>query len=450
MKHTIKICNPVWATANIELVSIIKPLLSFKAEYWRQGIKRKERKTYDKCLMKKSGGKIYFWTGLIEMVVGFCAEQNVEVDVQYMEPFDLTIYEAELPGITFRDDQVCLINTLLDNLRGILVSFTGSGKTVLGFGCISGFENIKVLWLCHTKDLVIQAYEEGKKFGFNMGRYGAGFKEIDADVVCATRQSFKQIADEYGHLFDMVVVDEVHHAGCAEYVHVLEKVMAPIRLGLTATLPKEGESYLTAVGLLGPVLEELTINQGTELGILAVPRIKLLRTTKDHDIAYMRNYQEVYDAAVVNRKERNDLIAKTAKAHIDKGDTVLILINRIEHGENIVDSLEALGRSAMFVRGATKDTDRMTIKKDLDSGKIQCVVASTVWVEGLNIRNLNVVIIAGAGKSEIRTMQMIGRGLRKTATKDECTVYDIFDNTNKYLIEHFAERLMLYMDNNWL
>lgn len=452
--HTITIKNPVEAACSTALAALIKPCLSFPTAYYIQGPFHKTRKESIKTLMKKGkNGIVYFWAGLIERVQEYCIEKNIEINVVDESKEEITVYEADLPGITFRPDQIWQINSFLDKPRGILVAPTGSGKTVLGFSCLSGFENIKVLWLCHKKSLMMQAYTDGLSFGFkSIGRVGDGFAEYDKDITIATRQSFKKLADEYGHLYDAVVVDEVHHLAKSEgeYPYVLTRVLAPIRLGLTATLPREGEPFLVATGLIGPVLKELTINMANELGILAKPRIKILRIAKDYNIAALKTYAKVYEAAIVQRLDRNVLIAVTTKKHTDKGETVLIMINQIEHGRNILEQLVALGIKAEFVWGATDADTQDKMRHALNDGHISCVICSSVWTEGINIPNLNVVINAAGGKAEIRTLQSIGRGLRKTKDKDEVWIYDILDLSHRFLIEHFGERLCLYLDNDWL
>ena len=451
--HKILIKNPIYAECDPILAARIKPCLSFKCAYWKQGPFRKERKEYEKSYLSKIKGTYYFWAGLVQRVQDYCLENNIEIEVVDNSQEEIMMYEPELPGIEFRKDQLRLINSFLDSQRGILVSFTGSGKTVLGFGILSSFENMKILWLCHKKDLMQQAYDEAKRFGFkSVGRYGDKFKEINNDLVIATRQSFKQIADEHGHEFDVIVVDEVHHVSDikSEYAYVLERVPAPIRLGLTATIPREGEAYLTAVGLIGPILDELSINEGAELGILAKPTIKILRVPKLYELSQIRQYAEVYELGVTKNVARNILIAKTAKTHVDVGETVLIMINILEHGNRILEQLQQIGVKAEFVHGATDGESRNKLKHALNDGHIKCVICSSVWTEGVNIPNLNAVICASGGKSEIKTLQSIGRGLRKTKEKDEVFIYDFLDTSHRFLIEHFGERMICYSENNWI
>lgn len=455
MKHLIKILNPVEAVIDAALEALIRPTLSYKSAIYVPGPHHKRRIETDKSVLKKIKGGFLFYAGLVDHVVAYCREKNIEVIVDDQSIEDTEMFEPLLPGITFREDQTKLLNSWLDKPRGIIVSPTGSGKTVLGFGCLSAFEKgTKILWLCHKKDLMNQACEEAIKFGFtSVGKVGDGFSELNKDLTIATRQSFKKLADEYGHIYDVVVVDEVHHiskSSSAEYQYALSKILAPFRLGLTATPIREGEAFLSVTGLIGPIVGELTINEGNDLGILAKPIIKLLRVPINHDVKNLRKYAEVYSAGIVCNQVRNQIIATTTKKHIDIGESVLIMINHLDHGNNILIELEKLGIWALFVRGETKSDARNDAKNDLDSKDIHCVICSGIWSEGVNIKSLNVVITAGGGKSEINVMQNIGRGLRKTTTKDTVYIYDFVDLSHHYLTSHFAERLLTYMDAGWL
>ena len=81
---------------------------------------------------------------------------------------------------------------------------------------------------------------------------------------------------------------------------------------------------------------------------------------------------------------------------------------------------------------------------------MKCVICTAVWKEGVNIPELNVVINAAGGKSELVTLQTIGRGLRKTENKSELIIYDFFDNSHHYLVDHFGHRFCLYSDMGWI
>jgi superfamily II DNA or RNA helicase len=104
-----------------------------------------------------------------------------------------------------------------------------------------------------------------------------------------------------------------------------------------------------------------------------------------------------------------------------------------------------------FVWSNVSGADRAAIKKDLNSGNIDVVIADAVWKEGVDIPTLGAIINASGGKSEINTIQTLGRGLRTVeGIKEDVILVDIFDPSHKYLIEHFGLRLCLYFDEGWM
>ena len=230
----------------------------------------------------------------------------------------------------------------------------------------------------------------------------------------------------------------------------MRNVLAPVRIGLTATMPSSMESILTIEGLLGPIIDEVTIAEGQERGTMAEISIKFLKVPIDYKLRDLRKYNDVYDAGVVNNRAQHRLIVETAKEHITKGDSVLILVTRIEHGENLLTEFEHSNTKAIFAQGATEGSVRKEIKEALNSKNIHVVIATTIWNEGINIPELNVIINAAGGKSEIRTLQIIGRGLRLTETKKKLIMYDIMNLNHSFLLNHLGERLALYSELKWL
>jgi len=455
--HIIEILSPIEAKVDNYVAAVIKPVLSYNAVYYRQGAWKKERKEWQKPIITKGKNCHYFLLGFIRRVKNRLNELGIPYKIKGAYPI-LPYKEPDIPGINLREDQKEIIAEALKKQRGIIQAPTGSGKTLLGIAICSALEG-NVLWLCHTIDLMNQSYQEFKKAGFkNVYKLGGGEKETSfsktgRSVVVSTRQTFSDpdILEKLSTFFDIVIIDEVHHCGKekSEYTKILTNLVAPVRIGLTATLPDKEESKLISEGLLGPLITKLSIQKGNELGIIAKPIIKLLRVPKNYKIAEIRKYHDVYQKAIVENLQKNQLIVSTAKKHLDKGESVLIIVNLIEHGENILSLMREQNIPSDFVQGKTEGEARLELKAALNE-KRKCIICTSVWKEGLNFPELNVVINAAGGKSEIMTLQAIGRGLRVTEKKKFLIFYDIFDPSSRFTVEHFGERLCLYMDNNWI
>jgi len=443
------------------LADIIRPCLSYTAFFYQQGPYRKIRREYQKSLLEEGASGSYFKTGLLDRVLDYCKKRNVSITVKgKVEKLPVPenkvfMNDLTLNGkINLREEQLRLIIKAIKSQRGVLVAPTGVGKTAMGLAIVAVFPKASVLWLCHTKDLMYQAAGEAEKLldgKRQIGLIGDGKYDPHA-ITMATRQSFIKYADEIGCDYDIVIVDETHHLAkeSGQYAELLKWVFAPVRIGLTATMPDNDEARLTIEGLLGPIIDEVTIREGQSLKIMAEIKIKFLKIPTDHKLRELRKYSDVYAAGVVENRDQHRIIVETAKGHIEKGDSVLILVTQISHGENILYECERQGVEAVYAQGMTEGSIRAKIKDALNEKKIHCVIATTVFREGINLPELNVLINASGGKSEIATLQAVGRGLRLTEMKKTLIFYDTVNLSHNYLISHLGERLTIYTEAGWL
>jgi superfamily II DNA or RNA helicase len=439
----------------VEWHSYIKPCLSFPAVYYREGRFKKHRGDYRKAVFTKGKNFLNFPAGLVPKVSGWLKERNITPEI--VGEFEKIPYNwpPKLKGIEFRKDQKRLIARALRRQRGVLKSPTRSGKTVVAMGIMDCLRGSDILFLCHTKDLLMQTRDELERFGFGpIGTVGMGKKELGYTYTVATMQSFKKVPmNEWASYWDAVFVDECHHVSMfnGTYVKILKELTTPFRIGLTATLPEKEEAKMALEGYIGRLIGEVTIEEAAEIGILAEPKIKLLKSEYKQKVKDLRRYPEVYEDGIVKNGQRNRMILIEANKYIKLGSTVLILVTKVEHGELLKETASrVLGLDVEFVWGGTKSETRNILKKKLESKKISCVIANVVWKEGVNIPSLDVLINAAGGKSELQTLQSVGRVLTKTEDKDKGIIIDVFDPSHHYLVNHFGERITLYMENNWL
>lgn len=448
----IEIVNAIECRVGHALAKIIKPCLSYTAVTFVQGPYRKIRKEYQKSTMYKDDKDYYFYAGCLPRVLKFCKENNVDVTVVGEEE-KLEAGKFALKTLTLRNEQMRLVEATLKTQRGVVKAPTGVGKTAIGLAIISAFKKAKVIWLCHTTDLMYQAGGVAEKeLGEKVGYIGDGHCDLEKRITMATRQSFISYAEEEGCVYDIVIVDETHHLSkfSGQYSTILSNVLAPVRIGLTATLPTDAEALLAIESFLGPVIDEVTVAEGQELGIMADIKIKFLKLPLSHKVKNLRKYQDVYEYGVVKNVNQHKIIAETVLKHAHAGDSVLVIVNRIDHGNYLLEAIRALDIPCLFAQGSTESSVRKEIRDALNDGDLCCVIATTIWKEGVNIPELNVIINAAGGKSEIGTLQAIGRGLRLTDTKKQLILYDLFDPSSTFLVSHFGERVCLYSDMNWI
>ena len=436
----------------------IAPCLSFDAVYWVQGPYKKIRKQYKKQVFSFKGKTVWrFYAGLLPRVVKWCNNNNIRTNIVGTELKIATQSKPNLAGIKFRSDQLGLINSACDAQRGIIQSPTGTGKTIMQLGILSCYPKQRALILAHTTAIVRQTYENLKRFGFkSVEMFGGGNKaqEPTKRITVSTMQSFLKIDPKYYmDYYDIVIVDESHHIQKqgSTYSKILSNMLAPIRLGFTATVRTTGEAVLVNEGLLGPIIDKVTIQEAADIGVLAEPKLKLIKAQCNQKIMNLRKYQDVYSYGIVENKQRNRQIAELAREFYKQKKITLIFVVHIKHGELLVDEIKNLfGYKTPFIQGSLPPKEREKIKAGLIKGRIKLCIATVSWREGVDIPNLDAVVITSGGKSEIQTLQGVGRGLRRTKNKSSVTIVDFLDLTHTLLIRQTGERLSIYSDMGWL
>ena len=461
---------------------IVRGLLGFKGVFFRQGQYQMKRTTYTKSMMLRNGT---FPTGLLPRLQNALKRQGV--DCQVNDPKEilacngggLTVDgDGLLSGITLREDQVRLVKAAIEQQRGVILSPMGTGKTILMLHILAHFNEAKAMILVHNKTILTQTIRVLEKWGFGpVFKLGDGETELCGNLVVATRQSMvtKTEKDENGKKvemsmvrkehwewmtdLDIVIIDEAHKFGdeWGQYATILRSTGAPVRLGFTATKPPEGTHVALALeGMVGPVIEEVTMKEGLEKGLLAMPHIELIPVKTNSELAYnitrleaRKRYEEVVQYGIIENRSRNRSIIGKAKDMNEKGLSVIIFVNRIEHGRNLMNLAKLMELDAEFVWQDTETEDRDAIAEGMLQKEVMCVIASPVWREGLNIPNLGGVIMAGGGKAELSTIQAVGRGLRRVPGKDQAIIVDLCDGY-RYLAEHTVERIKIYIEQGWL
>lgn len=467
MKIEIEILNAVECRIERQHAKYIVPAISFQRSYWQQTPRGKRQKFYDYVFWTKKGQKhFHFLTGHLSKVLSYCQKHNIEIKITGNKPSDSVpnlpiISSAHLDGITFRPNQLDAIKTAISKKRGVIKKPTRTGKTIIQYGICSG-ARMNVLFLAHTLDLVKQLADVGRRFNFNVHevhgqRRDLYWKHSNSNIVCMTRTSannlFKKEENKWmSTFFDAVIVDEVHHITKADgqYANILKFIQAPLRFGFTATMPENNvEAMFCIHGFIGPIIYDLSINEAVEKNLLIKPVVKLIKAPVKK-IPIATKYQEVYDRAIVDNHERHDLIAEKAREFSSQGLSVLILVNRLDHGAYQQYAFEKISMNVPFLHGETNTEEREKIKQGLIDKKILCCIVSTIWKEGVNIPTLDVCINAAGGVSEIATLQGVGRSLTKVEGKTQAVIMDVFDQSHHHLIRHFGERISLYMKNSWL
>lgn len=232
--------------------------------------------------------------------------------------------------------------------------------------------------------------------------------------------------------------DECHRTSAAEKFYRLGlSLPQAYRFGLSATPWRRvrGEE-IKIEAVVGPTIFEVKAEDMIRERFLARPRFEVI-TYESKMPSFSERYKELYEEMVMNNDERNRAIVEKAVELARKGHRVLIDVRRIEHGKILKEMLEKEGVKAEFL--SSQSPNRWGgILEDFKEGKIP-VLISTLLKEGVDIPEISAIILAGGGKSDIMTIQTIGRALRpKKGMK--AVIVDVQDDDPPLLFTHFIER----------
>ena len=175
------------------------------------------------------------------------------------------------------------------------------------------------------------------------------------------------------------------------------------------------------------------------------PNFKFTIDQDEHGNEYLKDATEVYDKEydwLFENEWRNTFIKQVCK-NFDKN--ILILVNSLKHLDRVFCAVKSLeDRKVYVIKGEVEKSQRSAIFREFEhNNNIICVAMSTIFSTGIDISNIHMVLFAAGGRSFIRTVQSIGRGIRLGENKDKLTVIDIADNL-KYGSQHLEERLNIY------
>lgn len=444
--------GPIWSKVDSNL-PMVKSILTFKYSSYRPGEFGGKHVEYYKSVMSKEGE---FLTGHVPRVVKKLSERNIPIEYTTLSPAPQPSNEQLRKKILY-DYQADAVQTALRRKRGVICAPTGSGKTIIGLGIVKNFPNQNILWIAPTVDLLNQTYQRFlEEFEApEIGVIGDGTFEPSRITIGIVNSLYNsRLESSYLHGIGVIIIDECHRVSklTGMYAKTLQKVPAAFRIGLTATPSKDPEALWSVEGNVGPIIKEISVTHLTDIGKLATPRARIISIPMNKDVANIRKYSEAYQMGVVHSVERNEIIVNATAEYVLKGNTVLIISRILDHGENLFNMIKSKYPSirAFLAQGWTEGEERERIRKALEAGTIDVAITSTIWKEGVDIPTLNVVVNAAGGKSEIFTLQVIGRGMRAAPGKDEFVIVDFFDPSSRFFVEHFGHRISMYFEKGWM
>jgi len=256
---------------------------------------------------------------------------------------------------------------------------------------------------------------------------------VNTELLCSQFGNFKDLVN-----VDLVLRDECHGTRTENVVtKIINKIKTPNKFGFTGTLPKEKIDRWKIIGTFGEVIYEKNSKELRDEKYLTNVQVVMLKLNHPFTV---RGYKR--ELEIIQSDEDRHLAIKKLVKKMNKN--VLILVNRIEHGDHLSEILQYDERETFFVHGGVSVEERADIIQKMENqDNIICNAISAIFSTGINIKNLHYIVFAAGGKSFIRTVQSIGRGLRLHESKEKLVIFDIYDNF-KFSMAHADERKKFY------
>jgi superfamily II DNA or RNA helicase len=362
-------------------------------------------------------------------------------------------HQQEGQPIMLRDYQVDAVNIFLKNPQALQEIATGAGKTITTATLSQLCERYgRTITIVPNKSLVEQTEEDFISVGLDVGVYYGDRKDLNKTHTICTWQSLNILEKKSkNHEHDIltlaefldgvrtVIVDEVHMAKAEVLKNLLTKNLsnACIRWGLTGTVPKEAFESESIFASIGPVVGGIKAHELQEKGVLSNCHVNVVQMI---DLPEFRDYQSELKYLVTN-DERMAYISNLIKQISNSGNT-LVLVNRIDSGKFLINELP----DAVFVSGEVKTKDRKDEYDEIKTSTNKIIVATYgVAAVGINIPRIFNLVLLEPGKSFVRVIQSIGRGIRKAEDKDFVQIWDV-TSTCKFAKRHLTQRKKFYKE----
>ena len=412
------------------------------------------------------GGSTYI--NVLELLIPIVTEAGYEIILEDLrksfnvefEEIDENLFEGRVwpkghrfegEPIVLRDYQVDAINQYLKDQQCIQEISTAAGKTIIT-AALSHIVETKTggrtIVIVPNKLLVGQTEEDYLNVGLDVGVYFGDRKDIGRQHTICTWQSLEVLAQKgtvdglnlieaFLENVNCVIVDECH----AAKAKVLKKLLTgpfanvPIRWGLTGTIPEEDFQQISLLVSIGETINQLTAKELQDKGVLAECHVNIIQT---QDSGEFKTYPEELKYLVTN-PNRMKYISNSIQEIAKTGNT-LVLVDRLAAGELLEEFIE----DSVFLSGDDKVKVRKKHFKDVNDNDNSIIIATYgIASTGINIPRIFNLVMIEPGKSYIRVIQSIGRGIRKAEDKDFVSIYD-YTSSLKFSKRHLTKRRAFY------
>ena len=412
------------------------------------------------------GGTSYI--NLLPEILPYLDERGYDIEIDDHRPYSTVLELSQVCETSFshkqwpdgspivlRDYQVEIVNRFLSTPQCIQEVATGAGKTIMTAALSAMVEHLgRSIVIVPSKSLVTQTEADYRTMGLDVGVLFGDRKEYTHTHTICTWQSLNALLkntknfeaditiNEFIEGVVCVMVDEAHSAKADALKTLLSTIFAqvPIRWGLTGTVPKEDYARQALICCIGNVVGTLSANELQEAGHLSDCHVNVIQLI---DYVEYKEYQQEL-RYLLDTEERINFIANMINKIAESGNT-LVLVDRVDPGKNLAAKIN----NAVFVSGATKAKNRKEEYDEIQISNDKVIVATYgVAAVGINIPRIFNLVLVEPGKSFVRVIQSIGRGIRKAADKDHVEIWDV-TSTCKFAKRHLTKRKAFYKEANY-
>lgn len=422
--------------------------------------------------------------GLLNNLLIWCDQHKIEYSLQgFDKPLRDNIDKAELEkqmnsyitaGFQARDYQVNAVHAALTNRRGVLLSCTGSGKSLMIYTFLRYLLDNKdvhrAILIVPSVSLVEQMFSDFRDYGWDDLEdhvemlYSGKKPTFKKEILISTWQSLEKEDPEFFEVYDACVVDECHQAKCNVVTRLLELMHnAEYKIGTSGTLPTEISEQLQINSVIGNVLFELKSCELIARGYLT--KLNIAAIFLKYPLSFIEeNKERTYpeEVKMVEEYPNRNKVLNFIIDHTSPMNNMLILVNHRNHLKDVEDYLHKNypEKKVSIITGDVKAKVREEIRVGIEDedGTILLATYQTMST-GVNIPKLHAIMLFSNSKSRIKVLQSIGRGLRKHNSKNKVIIYDIVDDLSykkrtgriakNYCMQHFDERSSYYIEQEF-
>lgn len=375
---------------------------------------------------------------------------------------------SKLKGVEWRPHQKEVVAHLLSADGGVIVCPTAQGKSFMLRQVTRAYPSSKIIITVSSLDVARTLYEEMRDFVPDLGFCGTGRQQPRRVTVAVTNS-----LDRCDFNANLVMVDECHTALAPSVIKKLNQFSRAKLFGLTASPEGRsdgGDGFMEA--LFGPVLYDMSYQQGVAAGNIVQLRVKMYRSNMGPDLSGIEDKTYVDRHGIIINKHRNDLVLRATREleqELGPESQILVMVDKIEHAYILANELKEYTvvtgvmtkdrKDELIAMGvftaeskACSASDRDRYRRMFEKNELKRVIATRVWEKGVDFRDLAGLVRADGLASPIAACQIPGRlsRLGKTTDKTVGVLVDFSDVFSKNLKARSRKRLKSYVNCGWI